>query len=399
MALFHLLVEVGQPMRVLHFQHDGQSEFAERSREFCERLCAENQVEIVVESVHGRPLEAAGDLSWEAACRHLRYKSLLNKEGLFLTAHTADDQAETVVMRLLGGSGLAGLGGVYPIRDDGVARPLLSFSRDELRGYLEENDRTWVEDPTNLDGNERALIRSEIMPVLKTHQPALLSILGRTSRRLREDEDFLRSQTYDWMEKHGSEQGDSWDLSVLRGLARPLLVRFLTYLFRVMSGSRFRPRATLLEEAAKLLERGSNEAHVKFPGGWSLWVLGEKVWICPSLEEQEWSHDVWRDGVVYEGLQVSRVPRPDWTAWRAPEGSVLRSRRPGDKFQGRSVKKLLVGTGHPPWVRNRWPMLVQGNEVLAIYGRPALEEVTNSPEIWVQFQPTRLRATVRPPEK
>ena len=386
-------------MRVLHFQHDGQSEFAERSREFCERLCEENGVEILVESVRGKPLEAAGDLSWEAACRHLRYKSLLNKEGLFLTAHTADDQAETVVMRLLGGSGLAGLGGVYPIRDDGVARPLLSFSRDELRGYLEENDRVWVEDPTNLDGNERALIRSEVMPVLKKHQPALLPILGRTSRRLREDEDYLRSQTYAWMENHGSEQGDSWDLTALRGMARPLLIRFLTYLLRVMSGSRFRPRATLLEEAVKLIERGSNEAHVKFPGGWSLWILGEKVWICPGLEQQEWTFDVGREGAIYEGLQISRVPLPKWTAWKAPEGSVLRSRRPGDRFQGRSVKKLLVGTGHPPWVRNRWPMLVKGNEVLAIFGRPASEEVTDSPDIWVQFQPTRLRATVKPPEK
>jgi tRNA(Ile)-lysidine synthetase-like protein len=390
---------LGQTFRVLHFEHDGQPDFASRSRRFCERLCEENDVELEVEAIQGKKLASLGDLSWEAACRHLRYRSLKSKKGLFLTAHTADDQAETVVMRLLGGSGLAGLGGIYPTREEGVVRPLLTFSREELREYLREGERTWLEDPTNVDGNARALIRSAIMPTLLAHQPALRSILNRTARRLREDEEYLRTATWNWMRTFGTEQGDNWPLKALQDMPRPLLIRFLQAASKALSGPGFRPRATLFEEAANLLHRGTNEAHVDFPGGWSLWILGERVWACPPLEAVEWEIGDLKEGEVFPGLEISRRIRPGWTAWAAPEGAVLRSRRPGDRYGGKSLKKLLAATGHPPWVRNRWPMLVKGKSVLKVFGRPGRDDAAEEPNIWVNFRPTLLRACVKPPEK
>lgn len=398
-ALFYLLRDLKQSFRALHFEHDGQPEFASESRRFCERLCEESGVELSVEAILGKRLASEGDLSWEAACRHLRYRCLKAREGLFLTAHTADDQAETVVMRMLGGSGLAGLGGIYPTRDDGVVRPLLSFSRDELREYLRERGHTWLEDPTNVDGNERALIRSVVMPTLLEHQPALPAILSRTARRLREDEEYLRSATWDWMRAFGTKQGDSWPLKELQKLARPLLVRFLKLASKSLSGPGFRPRATLLEEAVTLIERGTNEAHVGFPGGWSLWVLGERVWACPRMEAAQWQISDLSSGEIFPGLEISRQARPGWSAWWAPDGAVLRSRRPGDRFRGKALKKLLAAGGHPPWVRNRWPMLVRDEQVLELFGRPSSEESARNPNIWVDFRPSLLRACVKPTEK
>ena len=397
MALFHLLGELGQTFQALHFEHDGQPDFASQSRRFGERLCEESVVELEVEAIQGKQL--TGDLSWEAACRHLRYRSLQTRKGLFLTAHTADDQAETVVMRLLSGSGLAGLGGIYPTREDGVVRPLLTFTREDLREYLRERECTWVEDPTNFDGNERAVIRSAVMPTLLEHQPALPAILNRTARRLREDEEYLRSATWDWMKSFGTDQGDSWPLRELQKLARPLLIRFLQAACKALSGPGFRPRATLFEEAVTLLDRGTNEAHVDFPGGWSLWILGERVWACPRLEAVEWEAGEGAKGEIFPGLRISREAQAGWTAWTAPEGAVLRSRRPGDRFGGKSLKKLLAATGHPPWVRNRWPMLVRGEKVLEVFGRPTLEDDAKEPNIWVDFRPSLLRASVKPPEK
>lgn len=388
-ALFHLLRLAEQPFRALHFVHDGQPAFAAASHDFCRRLCSEFEVRLQVETIKGKEFE--GDLSWEAACRHLRYLSLQSKDGPFLTAHTADDQAETVIMRLLGGAGLAGLGGIYPQRADGVLRPLLGVVREELRVFLRQNDWDWIDDPTNRDGNRRAIVRSEVMPTLLQHEPSLYSILDRTSRRLREDEEFLRAAAHQATSKLAIPPGDSWELQGLQELPSPLLVRFLSSLRKALAGPGFRPRATLIEEAVRLIRRGTNESQVVFPGGWSIWVLGARVWVCPALPNEKWEVDPISPGEVFAGLRVSFVPQPGWEAWPLPEGASLRSRRPGDRYQGRAVKKILAATDQPPWVRNRWPLLVREGEVLAVFGRPTPAGVGGEPGLWIDFQPEQLR--------
>jgi tRNA(Ile)-lysidine synthase len=385
-----------QPFRALHFVHDGPPDFAHEGRAFCQKLCADYSIELEVVSIEGKSLVKRGDLSWEAACRHLRYKALTQRAGPFLTAHTADDQAETLIMRLLGGSGLAGLGGIHPRRADGVVRPLLGFERSELRLYMRENGFEWLEDPTNQDGNDRAVVRHQILPVLLAHNPALLSTLGRTAKRLRQDEDFLRGATHRWMTENGTAAGDSWPLAALQDLPPALLARFIKTVGKVVSGPAHRPRASLVEECVRLVKNGRNGAHVPFPGGWSLHILGSHVWVCPFLSPETWSAEPMQAPDVCPGLSVSSEPMSGWEAWNAPEGSVLRSRRPGDEFRGKSLKKLLAQTGHPPWVRNRWPLLVHGKQVLAVYGMKAADSVKRGANLWLNFRPERLRAGVTP---
>jgi tRNA(Ile)-lysidine synthase len=398
-ALFHLLREAEQPFRALHFVHDGLPEFAIKGRRFCEELCDAHGVPLEVEQIHGRPLTQQGDLSWEAACRHLRYQSLSGKRGPFLTAHTTDDQAETLVMRLLGGSGLAGLGGIHPVREDGVIRPLLGFERSELRDYLRQKQARWLDDPTNEDGNQRAIVRNQILPVLLEQNPGLLSTLTRTASRLRQDESFLSRAAQAWMREHGTPEGDSWPLLEVQQLPPALLARFFRALSKAVSEPAHRPRATLIEECIKLAKNGTNEAHVPFPGGWSIRILGARLWVCPALPPEQWSSEPEQASEVCSGLKVSSEPREGWEAWHAPEGSVLRSRRPGDRFMGKSLKKVLANTGHPPWVRSRWPLLVKGDQVLAVFGMKVSDSLRAEPNIWLRFQPEVLRVRVNKLEK
>lgn len=393
------MTAVEQPFQALHFVHDGQPDFASRSREFCWSLCNEHGVVLDIEEVHGKPLAQNGDLSWEAACRHLRYRSLATREGPFLTAHTADDQAETLVMRLLDGAGLAGLGGIHPERQDGVLRPLLGFERSQLRAFLSEEGFDWVDDPTNFDGNRRAVIRRELLPVLLQHNKALLSTLSRTAARLREDEDFLNRAVTEWMARYGNRQGDSWPLEQVQRLHPALAARFFKRVQKDMSGSSRRPRSSLIEECLRLVKNGTNEAHVDFAGGWSFWVLGNRLWLCPSLPPESWSGDPSEAEAFCPGLRVSLEPRVGWDAWNIPEGAVLRSRMAGDRFEGRSLKKLLAGTGHPPWVRNRWPLLTLGKQVLAVVGMKPPDSVTRVPNLWLKFRPECLRAGLRVSEE
>jgi len=393
-ALFHLLRRAGITFSALHFVHDGDPEFAAQGSEFCRRLCEKWEVSLDVQPVAGKQHVTEGGLSWEAACRHLRYKYLRGLSGSFLTAHTLDDQAETVLLRLLQGSGLAGLSGVRAIRGDGVYRPLLTLKRERLRDYLRELDETWLDDPSNQGGNERAQVRARILPLLEEYQPAFKEIVGRTASYLWEDERCLSGLLERWLEKETSAEGDWWWLDSVQRLDRALQWRFLKAAWARFDRGRFRPRGSLFEECLKILERGTNGARVEFPEGWALVILGRKVWLQPPLPPPRWEMPV-EVGERRPFLTVSAREAPGTVEWCVPEGSVLRSRRPGDRAGGKDVRKLLAGTGHPPWVRDRWPLLAQGDEILAVWKLYEAPTLAGGLKIWVGFHSEKLRAGER----
>ncbi len=143
-------------------------------------------------------LPVARERHWnlEDAARRLRYAFFASavKSGRVTrvaVAHTADDQAETVLARLVRGTGPAGLASIYPIKGH-VVRPLLQVRRNELRSYLDALGQSWREDPSNLDVTRlRARLRHQVLPLLeKELQPAIVEHLGRLARMAREDEAF-----------------------------------------------------------------------------------------------------------------------------------------------------------------------------------------------------------------
>ena len=107
-------------------------------------------------------------------------------------AHTADDQAETVLAHILRGSGLAGLGGIHP-QVEKIVRPLLSVSRADLRLYLKAHKQTWREDATNRDTSKmRARIRKKLIPLLKKEfQPRIVEHLASLANHARQDDALL----------------------------------------------------------------------------------------------------------------------------------------------------------------------------------------------------------------
>lgn len=381
-ALFFLLRETGREFSCLHFRHDSEGDFAGRSEQFCRSLCERHQVPLEVASAQARKLQERGDLSWEAAASVLRYRGVEQREGMFLTAHTADDQAETVVMRLLDGAGLAGLAGIRPSRDGRVQRPLLAFRRSQLRGYLQALSESWVEDPTNLDGNDRARLRHGLLPQLEESHPSLVATLCRTAEGLAADEDALTGMAQEWMLQH-TAQGDHWSLRALRALHPSLRHRVLREIWRQASDGSRRPLGGVFRDCERLVMHALDDRHVTFPGGCKLRKIGAWLWLEPPCEAVPWklpipkaldepmSGDSWRvlpPGRVHEAGS-------DWIRLALPAGVFaegkqyeLRTRLPGDTFRDRSLKKLLAATGHPPWVRDRWPLLVCGDTVVAVPG-------------------------------
>ncbi len=385
-ALFHLLRAVGADFQCLHFVHDSPGGFARRSEAFCRDLCQKYQTSLEVLPIAGHSLAERGDLSWEAACRQLRYSEVSHRSGLFLTAHTLDDQAETVVMRLLDGSGLGGLAGVRERRGN-VLRPLLPFSRERLRRYLQGGGFEFLDDPTNLEGNDRARIRSQILPVLEQFCPQLKATVARTASRLADDEDYLQSQLQRWLTDNTLPGGDHWNLEAVQGLPGPLGWRFLKFLWKNLGESGYRPRGTLFEEALRLIEQGTNEGLVAFPGGWAVQILGSKLWVRPALPEWDWDFQkiaTLGKRPFLEVLDPSLLTLP---------GQRVRCRRPGDRVRGRSLKKELAQkTAQPSWVRDYWPVLETEGEITGIWGI-----YSKGDDRWMQglkFYPERLRAPV-----
>ena len=186
--LEELSAELGIRLAVLHFNHQLRGAESDADESFVAQLAAARGIEFLAgrEDVAAAPAGAGWNL--EDAARRLRYAFFASavKAGRVTrvaVAHTADDQAETVLARLVRGTGPAGLASIYPVKGH-VVRPLLEIRRSELRSYLTTLGQSWREDASNLDLTRlRARLRHQVLPVLERElQPAIVEHLGRLAK-------------------------------------------------------------------------------------------------------------------------------------------------------------------------------------------------------------------------
>jgi tRNA(Ile)-lysidine synthase len=239
-ALLRLLLEcrheLGIVVSVVHFNHNLRGTESDADQQFVERLADEQRLELICDSddVAGHAREQG--VSLETAARELRYgffrhlikasfsdpqfkPSTLSQTarqgrgiplGKILTGHTLDDQAETVLMRLIRGTGLRGIGGIYPRipveGDDGeicgeVVRPLLRSRRSELEQYLRDIGQSWREDATNADESfTRNRVRKLLVPLLeKEFNPSIAASLSELAEIARGEEDYWQNEVSGWM--------------------------------------------------------------------------------------------------------------------------------------------------------------------------------------------------------
>ena len=239
-VLLELRGELGIVLSVVHFNHRLRGAESDGDQEFVAGLAREYDLEFFVDGddVAGRAAEER--VSVEAAARDLRYgffQSLLAGDGpqglkpdlvspalrgpegpLFhgaylrriATGHTLDDQAETVLMRMIRGSGVRGVGGIHPrilVEDDDgeisgeIVRPLLNVRHRELEGYLEDIGQPWREDSTNADGRfTRNRIRSLVVPLLeKEFNPSVAENLAELAEIARGEEDYWENEVSGWL--------------------------------------------------------------------------------------------------------------------------------------------------------------------------------------------------------
>lgn len=185
-------------LSVLHFNHKLRGRAADADEKFVAALARKYELPFYSGAAAVKALAVEHKANVEAMARRLRYAFFAraareHRLDKIAVAHTADDQAETVLAHILRGSGLAGLGGIHP-RMGKIARPLLSVSRGDLRLYLKAQKQTWREDATNRDTRKmRARIRKKLIPLLqKEFQPRAVEHLVSLAEHAREDEALLQ---------------------------------------------------------------------------------------------------------------------------------------------------------------------------------------------------------------
>ena len=185
---------------VAHLHHGIRGAEADGDEAWCRDLAAALGVDFVSECADVPARARETKTSIEVAARRIRHRFLddvrrSRRADLVATAHTADDQAETVLLRLVRGTGLQGLGAIAPRRGT-IIRPLLECTRVELRAYLTAADQSWREDATNFDvGHPRNRVRHELIPFLEQHfNPRVRDGLVRLADHARTDDDFLERE-------------------------------------------------------------------------------------------------------------------------------------------------------------------------------------------------------------
>ena len=209
-ALLRLLLELRQELGFVlaaaHFDHKIRGKESRGDAEFVAGMAAEYGLELFAASAETTAYARERKMSLEEAGRHLRHSffaSLMETDGPLdkvATAHTLDDQAETVIMRLLRGSGPRGLGGIQPqikISNESsgvgvIVRPLLRLRRGALRDYLRSVGQEWREDKSNLDRKHlRNRVRHELLPMLeKNFNPRVAELLAHTAEIARAEEQY-----------------------------------------------------------------------------------------------------------------------------------------------------------------------------------------------------------------
>lgn len=384
-CLASLQAELGITVLAAHFNHGLRGAESDRDEAFCEALCRQRGIGFF--SGRGDVAERCRKTgeSIEQAARALRYEFLLSVPcDKLATAHTADDNLETILMNLTRGTGLRGLGGIPPVRGK-IVRPMLCVTRPEIEQYLLENGLAHVEDSTNgADGCLRNRLRHRVIPLLRQENPALGEQSVLLAARLRADEDYLSAQAAALLA--GAEDSGGWELSRLLCAPEPLLARVAAQI--LSRAGLTRPTAGHVRAVLNLLRSASPSARCSLPGGWLLRRRYGSV-----LLERDAAPPVWEPvalpapgeaALPAAGLRIvcsgpQKILKPCQSSNKFAvrcamiEGAFwLRPRRAGDALRlpggSKRLSRLQIDRKIPADLRNLLPVFETGGRVAAAAG-------------------------------
>lgn len=413
MCLLHLLSTWGQERKLevtaAHFNHGLRGAFADRDEAFVQEICTKWGIPCVVGHGDTRAVAEREGLSAEEAARKLRYAFLEEQQQeqkcvFILTAHHADDNAETMLLNLLRGTGSRGLTGI-PASRDRIHRPFLRVTREELAAYAEKYDVPHIEDETNQELDAaRNVLRQKVLPVLRELNPRAVENMARTADLLLQDEEMLS----DWAERlvqkyvvlvdnHSAEL----PVEICREESRAIVSRVVLLVLARVAGCRQDLSYVHVEAAMKLLYDGRPGQEITLPYGMkavrtsgSLVIRKEsdmRLEETPVVPGQEYRFGDWQIVLgEHSLLQGERyhISLPECktftvSGWKSADRMTVPSSR-----GSRSVKRLAADRGLSFAERDRLPVLRMDGCPVVIPGIGVNEKFTpdeNQGSILVTF--------------
>ena len=362
-GVYLLKENLGITLAAAHFNHRLRMEESDRDETFVRAFCQRFEIPLYVGSTEVK----AGKKGLEAAARDARYGFFTTLPGKIATAHTADDNAETVLMHLVRGTGLKGLGGIAPVNGQ-LIRPMLTITRQQVLDFLEEYHISHIEDSSN-DGDAflRNRLRHHVMPLLQQENPRFAENVSSMALRLRLDEQVLSDMaSFDVLP----------DVATLKEYPSAVRSRMLER-FLKENGVR-EPEAQHIALAESLVHTQKPSARAEFSGG---------VTICRNYDRLE---------ILKKNSPVATVTLPDSGILEipgmritvspaqqiinaenvftvVPNGKmVLRCRCSGDAIKlpsgTKSVKKIFIDRKIPAHQRVQIPVIADDSGLLGVYG-------------------------------
>ncbi len=377
-ALSRLQAEVaGLRVRALHVNHHlhaRAAEWAEHCRVTTDVWCiplAVLEVQVADQSKSGL----------EAAARFARYKALwgaLQPDEALATAHQRDDQAETVLLRLMRGAGPLGMGGMAACirREPGwLWRPLLHLDRQALTAYAHRHSLEWIEDPSNASSkHDRNYLRNELMPKLIQRWPAASQLISRGAGLAQEVSRLLDDLAE--IDLQSVAQDTRLDCACLQQLGAARARNLLRYFIR--SQGLQPPNAARLAAGLEQLLHARPDANPmlawsgaclrRYRGG--LYLCSDEA-VDGDIELQWSGREPLKLGA--NGILEFVATRAGGLSERILDAPLsVKYRRGGERLRraghahSQSLKKLFQAAGVPPWLRARIPLVYSGNELVAV---------------------------------
>ncbi|MFJ2330063.1 tRNA lysidine(34) synthetase TilS [Pseudomonas sp. NPDC087690] len=385
-VLLHLLADLAKnvslpPLSAIHIHH-GLQAAADAWPQHCQSVCDALGVPLLVERV-----KVQSGASLERAARDARYavfSSLTQANDVLLTGQHRDDQAETLMFRLLRGAGVRGLSAMPAQRSVGqgtLVRPLLDISRAELEAYAQAHQLNWIEDPSNQDRQfSRNYLRHQVMPLLTGRWPQAQASMARSAAHLREAQGLLdelaqmdlaqaaTAHDFQWLGLPSLKLTPLTALSVAR--QRNAISHWLEPLTRLPDTDHWSGWSDLCEAAhdASPIWRLADGELQRSAG--RVWWLSD-AWLRAPVIGCEWQ-------TPSSALRLADNGRVMFSG-QAPAGPLrIGFRQGGEVMQladrgHRDLKRLFNERAVPGFVRGRLPLLFRGDELLAVANLPGLD--------------------------
>lgn len=388
----------GIKLHVIHINHQLRGDESEADSTFVEDLARQHELPFHRHRCDTSALALGENLEQTARNIRREYFAQLRSAGAvtkIATGHSQSDQAETVLFRLLRGSGPSGLAGILPVTNEGLVRPLIESSREEIRQYLRSIGQPWREDSSNrLLDFSRNRIRQQVIPALiQDHNPNLETQLAQTAMLAQEDEQFWQSYMDALAERHIAfrKGGAVLPCRVLQDLPLAVSRRLVRRAMLLVKGDLRQIEFGHVELALGLAAQAGGGGRAQAPG-LDLFRSFDWLRIAPALQAQISRNTDMKlvvpgeNRLPYLGLRTSlegaaaqcgynkeqvdavSCNHLDWEKVKEP--LMLRYWLPGDAYQPQcalepvKLKQMFQAARVPLWERRFWPIIESSQGIL-----------------------------------